>query len=245
MLKWRSMQPARFVVCWRSNWFVSCSMLVSFINCHHFCTWYLFYFPRVIDNQWYHVWIRIGRRRRRRSWFVGHGDGGSSSPLRTHWNLSLGMSLLSLRHIRLDWIRVQEDLLSVPTCFFFTSADSAKWYRDWCRSSSSSRWRDWIGCSSCYRGAYAFWGTYLNMMLFFGLSLTAVYEAFDSTADALLHVLPFNGFPATIEESHSLETAFRSSRIPHSPLGGCVGELGGIYVRITKPRRSECNNPAQ
>ena len=84
----------------------------------------------------------------------------------------------------------------------------------------------------------------IDLMMLWQVARPTIYQVFHETSEAILKSLPFDDFPRTIPECSFLSHVFHVSRRRNNPLPGCIGALDGIAIRITKPRASDCFDPA-
>jgi len=84
----------------------------------------------------------------------------------------------------------------------------------------------------------------LDLMVLWQVARSTIYQIFHETSEAIANALPMESFPDCEIRCANLSMGFSSSRGNSNPLQGCIGALDGIAVRISKPRPSDCINPA-
>lgn len=84
----------------------------------------------------------------------------------------------------------------------------------------------------------------LDLVLIWHVARSTIFQIFHDTSSILVENLTFDGFPSSPSECERLANGFSVSRAVINPLYGCVGCLDGIAIRIRKPRKQDCLNPA-
>lgn len=84
----------------------------------------------------------------------------------------------------------------------------------------------------------------LHLVMLWGVARSTMYQILHDTINVLLDNLPFDNIPTTKEDFIRLAHGFRTSRRYQNPLPNCMGALDGIAIRNTKPRPSDCRDPA-
>lgn len=84
----------------------------------------------------------------------------------------------------------------------------------------------------------------LDLMVLCQVARSTIYQIFHKTSEAISNALPMDSFSDCEMRCANLATEFSSSRGNSNPLQGCIGALDVIAARISKPRLSDCINPA-
>lgn len=87
-------------------------------------------------------------------------------------------------------------------------------------------------------------GSVLDLILIWHIEKSTLYQVHASTCEAITEALMFESFPYEKSTSEGLSNEFARSRQVTNPLMGCLGALDGIYIKMTKPRCSDCVDPA-
>jgi DDE superfamily endonuclease/Villin headpiece domain len=78
--------------------------------------------------------------------------------------------------------------------------------------------------------------SYLDLQLSFCVARSTIYGIFTDTLSAVLTIMPNLVVPVADEiRLRDLSEGFRTSRMPHSALFGCIAALDGIALPIIKP----------
>ncbi|CDF34036.1 unnamed protein product [Chondrus crispus] len=81
-----------------------------------------------------------------------------------------------------------------------------------------------------------------DLVAVFQVKLSTIYRVLESAISALNTVLKLPGLPKTLQDLHRFAMQFKTSLKSPNPLNECVGALGGLAIKIKKPR--EEGNPA-
>lgn len=78
-------------------------------------------------------------------------------------------------------------------------------------------------------------GSYLDMPTSYRIGTSSAHAIFNSVLEAVNRRIQLPGLPKSRAALKIMSDEFKTSRVPHSPLSGCVGALDGIAIKIKKP----------
>ena len=84
----------------------------------------------------------------------------------------------------------------------------------------------------------------LDLFLIWNLAKSTVFQVYADTVGALLDKLRFSGFQSSEKVFRKISFEYCTSRKAENPPYGSIGAFNGVAIRIRKPRRTDCADPA-